>query len=75
MVERLKCDVRALVGPWSHEWPDQATPGPQIGYLQVCLPHWVDPVFSPPESEKVVVVCSCRTTYRRSGSDRFAIVS
>lgn len=33
MLEKLP-DARALVGPWSHEWPDEATPGPQIGYLQ-----------------------------------------
>jgi predicted acyl esterase len=26
-----------LLGPWGHDWPDTAQPGPQIGYLQVRL--------------------------------------
>lgn len=34
MLRRLP-RVTAIVGPWSHEWPDCAKPGPQIGYLQV----------------------------------------
>ncbi|MGO9885723.1 MAG: CocE/NonD family hydrolase [Solirubrobacteraceae bacterium] len=32
--------VRALLGPWSHAWPEAAEPGPQIGFLQECLRWW-----------------------------------
>jgi predicted acyl esterase len=31
---------RAIVGPWSHEWPEIAEPGPQIGFLQEALRWW-----------------------------------
>jgi putative CocE/NonD family hydrolase len=26
-------DVRSLVGPWGHSWPDDATPGPNVDWL------------------------------------------
>jgi uncharacterized protein len=29
-----------LVGPWAHEYPHFAKPGPQIGFLQECLRWW-----------------------------------
>ena len=32
--------VRALIGPWSHAWPEVAAPGPQIGFLQECVRWW-----------------------------------
>ena len=32
--------VRALIGPWSHAWPQVAEPGPQIGFLQECVRWW-----------------------------------
>ncbi len=32
--------VRALIGPWSHGWPEVAEPGPQIGFLQECVRWW-----------------------------------
>ncbi|MGH3262750.1 MAG: CocE/NonD family hydrolase, partial [Trebonia sp.] len=35
---------RAIVGPWSHGWPEVAEPGPRIGFLQECilwLDHWL----------------------------------
>ena len=31
---------RTLVGPWSHNWPDTAVPGPNIGYMDECLGWW-----------------------------------
>lgn len=31
---------RALIGPWSHAWPEVAQPGPQIGFLQECVRWW-----------------------------------
>ena len=31
---------KALIGPWSHQWPDEALPGPQIGFLQDCRRFW-----------------------------------
>lgn len=33
---KLKSPKRALIGPWSHEWPDVAVPGPQIDWLHEC---------------------------------------
>ena len=33
-----KC--RAIVGPWSHNWPDEAVPGPNIGFMDECLRWW-----------------------------------
>ena len=33
--------ARGLIGPWGHDWPDEAKPGPQIGFLpDVCLRWW-----------------------------------
>jgi len=33
-----KC--QAIVGPWSHNWPDEAVPGPNIGFMDECLAWW-----------------------------------
>ena len=39
LVDRLpKC--RAVIGPWSHEWPDTATPGPNINFVRECKDFW-----------------------------------
>jgi putative CocE/NonD family hydrolase len=32
--------VRALIGPWSHGWPQVSEPGPRIGFLQECVRWW-----------------------------------
>ena len=40
MVQHLKTPCHALIGPWSHEWPDVSCPGPRIGYLNECLRWW-----------------------------------
>lgn len=31
---------RGIMGPWSHDWPDVAIPGPNIGFLNECLEFW-----------------------------------
>lgn len=48
VVERLYANLpgpkKAIIGPWAHEFPDLAIPGPQIGYLQECV-EWFDRWF------------------------------
>lgn len=39
MVEKLP-NCRGIIGPWSHDWPDVAVPGPNIGFLEECLDFW-----------------------------------
>lgn len=41
MVQNLKCPIRALIGPWSHSWPTDSSPGPRIDHLKECL-RWFD---------------------------------
>jgi putative CocE/NonD family hydrolase len=36
----LTCPKKALIGPWSHQFPCAADPGPAIGYLQEALRWW-----------------------------------
>lgn len=36
LLEHLDGPRMGLVGPWSHHYPHQGTPGPAIGFLQVC---------------------------------------
>jgi predicted acyl esterase len=31
---------RGLIGPWSHGWPQTASPGPRIGFLDECVRFW-----------------------------------
>ena len=38
--ENLSGPVRALLGPWAHAYPEFATPGPAIGFLQEALDWW-----------------------------------
>ncbi len=40
MMSELSCPRKALIGPWSHEYPQRALPGPQIGFAQECLRWW-----------------------------------
>ena len=40
MLEGLSCPRKGLIGPWAHEYPMRALPGPQIGFLQECLRWW-----------------------------------
>ncbi len=32
--------VQAIIGPWVHQYPHTAVPGPQIGFLQLALRWW-----------------------------------
>lgn len=40
LVENLKVTVKGIVGPWVHQYPHTAVPGPQIGFLQEALRWW-----------------------------------
>src|SRR5262245_12548851 len=40
LLERLDVPRKGLIGPWAHTYPDQAMPGPSIGYLQEALRWW-----------------------------------
>lgn len=40
LLEGLKGPRKGLVGPWAHEYPEMAVPGPQIGFLQECIRWW-----------------------------------
>ncbi len=36
----IKSPRRALIGPWGHQYPQDATPGPAMGFLQDCVRWW-----------------------------------
>jgi putative CocE/NonD family hydrolase len=40
LLEGLSCPRKGLIGPWAHAFPDDASPGPSIGFLQECLRWW-----------------------------------
>ncbi|AQQ54798.1 CocE/NonD family hydrolase [Planococcus lenghuensis] len=40
LLENLQGPKKGLIGPWAHEYPEMAVPGPQIGFLQECLRWW-----------------------------------
>jgi uncharacterized protein len=40
LVAGLGAPSKGLLGPWSHAFPDEAEPGPAIGFLQECLRWW-----------------------------------
>ncbi|MDT8854073.1 CocE/NonD family hydrolase [Paracoccaceae bacterium Fryx2] len=40
LVRNLAAPVQGIVGPWGHQYPHSAFPGPQIGFLQVALRWW-----------------------------------
>ena len=40
LLEHLPKESKGLVGPWAHEYPEVATPEPNIGFLQECLRWW-----------------------------------
>lgn len=52
MLENLDVPARGLIGPWGHKYPQDAIPGPSIGFLQNGLrwwDHWLkkkDPEFA-----------------------------
>ncbi|PWJ83834.1 hypothetical protein C8D77_1403 [Mesorhizobium loti] len=40
MLERLTGIRKGLIGPWGHNYPHFAMPGPRIGFLKECLRWW-----------------------------------
>ncbi|WP_087972192.1 CocE/NonD family hydrolase [Oceanobacillus rekensis] len=40
LLEKLPNESKGLIGPWAHEYPEVATPEPNIGFLQECLRWW-----------------------------------
>ncbi len=40
LLSGLRVRRRALVGPWGHSYPHDASPGPSIGFLQEALLWW-----------------------------------
>lgn len=40
LLENLTCPKKALIGPWSHGFPQRSKPGPQIGFLQEMVRWW-----------------------------------
>ena len=40
MVENAPAPVQGVVGPWVHQYPHTAVPGPQIGFLQMAVRWW-----------------------------------
>ncbi len=40
LVENLRGPRKGLVGPWAHNFPHDATPGPSIGFLQEAVRWW-----------------------------------
>ena len=36
----LASPSKGLIGPWAHQYPQSARPGPSIGFLQECLRWW-----------------------------------
>jgi putative CocE/NonD family hydrolase len=40
LLEGLSVPRKGLIGPWAHAFPDDALPGPSIGFLQECVRWW-----------------------------------
>ena len=40
LVENNAGCVKGIIGPWGHHYPNMASPGPQIGFLQTALRWW-----------------------------------
>ncbi|MGD8965906.1 MAG: CocE/NonD family hydrolase [Anaerolineae bacterium] len=40
LLKGLPGPKKGLIGPWCHDYPHLAKPGPQIGFLQECLRWW-----------------------------------
>jgi putative CocE/NonD family hydrolase len=36
----LECPRKGLIGPWAHNWPHDALPGPSVGFLQEAVRWW-----------------------------------
>jgi uncharacterized protein len=40
LLENLSCARKGLIGPWSHQYPDEGTPGPAIDFRRECVRWW-----------------------------------
>ena len=40
LMEHLDVPRKALIGPWGHQYPHQAKPGPAVGFLEESLRWW-----------------------------------
>lgn len=40
LVENMPAPTKGVVGPWVHQYPHTAVPGPAIGFLQLALRWW-----------------------------------
>ncbi|MCZ7596742.1 MAG: CocE/NonD family hydrolase [Gammaproteobacteria bacterium] len=40
LVANLSCPRKGLIGPWAHNFPHDATPGPSVGFLQEAVRWW-----------------------------------
>jgi putative CocE/NonD family hydrolase len=40
MLQHLSVPRLGLIGPWDHDWPMSARPGPRIGFLQEAIRWW-----------------------------------
>ena len=40
LVTNLHVPVQGIVGPWVHQYPHMAVPGPRAGFLQIALRWW-----------------------------------
>ncbi len=40
LVKNVPAPCKGIVGPWVHQYPHTAVPGPQVGFLQLALRWW-----------------------------------
>ena len=40
LLEQLDCPRKGLIGPWSHQYPEEGTPGPAIDFRRECVRWW-----------------------------------
>src|SRR5262245_47865407 len=40
LLDGLTAPTRAIIGPWAHNWPHMAAPGPTIGFLGEAVRWW-----------------------------------
>jgi putative CocE/NonD family hydrolase len=40
LLERLACPRKGLIGPWSHQYPEEGKPGPTIDFRRECVRWW-----------------------------------
>jgi putative CocE/NonD family hydrolase len=40
LLERLDVPRKGLIGPWSHQYPEEGTPGPAIDFRYECVRWW-----------------------------------